>query len=345
MDKKIPDTSSLVKKTNYSSKITEIAGKVPSISGLATNSALTAVENKIPNVSSLVKKTDYSTKVSEIEMKITDHNYDKYITTPEFNNLAAGVFIARLARANLITKADFDAELKKISDRVTLNKTKHLLVENELKKLQKSDSSYFRGKNFLEGNYLVFKPINKYFKKIGNTKSISSWKSKGLSDEVIKAPTINNNSLAPTLEYIDKNIFVKFNGSCLIKQNKFTFNKKIVSIYSVYDLDSNLNNFDPTVLNFLFGGINLTKNSNIAKYKQSGYEIGFDSNGTFSDPTGSFGQNAIIFGADMSSSTHANNKTRNILVLGKGFIQGIDSTTIYAEKMYSTNFSATRTRL
>ena len=47
VDKKIPDTSSLVKKTDYSSKITEIEGKIPSISGLATSSALTAVENKI----------------------------------------------------------------------------------------------------------------------------------------------------------------------------------------------------------------------------------------------------------------------------------------------------------
>ena len=41
----------------------------------------------------------------------------------------------------------------------------------------------------------------------------------------------------------------------------------------------------------------------------------------------------------MSSSTHANNKTRSILVLGKDFIQGIDGATIYAEKMYSTNFT------
>ena len=176
--------------------------------------------------------------------------------------------------------------------------------------------------------------MNKYFKKIGNTKSISSWKSKGLSDEVTKSPTINNNNLAPTLEFIDKNMFVKFNGSCLMKQNKFTFNIKILNIYIVYDLDSKLNNFDPTLQNCLFGAINLTKNSDIDKYKYSGYGIGFDSKGTFSHPTGSFGQNAIIFGADMSSSTHANNKTRNILVLGKGFIQGIDGTTIYAEKMY-----------
>ena len=50
------DTSDLVKKTNYNTKITEIAGKIRNISGLATKTALTAVENKIPNVISLVKK-------------------------------------------------------------------------------------------------------------------------------------------------------------------------------------------------------------------------------------------------------------------------------------------------
>ena len=36
----------------------------------------------MPNISSLVKKTDYDTKITEIEKKITDHNQDKYITTP-----------------------------------------------------------------------------------------------------------------------------------------------------------------------------------------------------------------------------------------------------------------------
>ena len=49
-DKKIPDTSKLVKKTDYSAKISEIKNKIPSISGLATNSVLTAAENKIPDV-------------------------------------------------------------------------------------------------------------------------------------------------------------------------------------------------------------------------------------------------------------------------------------------------------
>ena len=128
---------------------------------------MTAVGNKISNISSLVKETDYNTKISEIEGKINNHNHDKYITTPEFNNLAAGVFTARLARAKLVSNSDFDPELKRVSDRITSNKSKHLLVKNELKKLQKFDSSYFRGRNRFEEdgvqNYLVFRPMCKYF--------------------------------------------------------------------------------------------------------------------------------------------------------------------------------------
>ena len=53
-DKKIPDTSGLVKKANHNTKISETENKIPSITGLSTNSKLTAVENKMPDVSNLV---------------------------------------------------------------------------------------------------------------------------------------------------------------------------------------------------------------------------------------------------------------------------------------------------
>ena len=66
-------------------------------------------------------------------------------------------------------------------------------------------------------------------------------------------------------------------------------------------------------------------------------------NGEFSFSNG-FGRNVISFWADMSSSVHANNKTKNILVLAKDFIQGLDNTTIYAEKLYSINFTKTNTK-
>ena len=58
-------------------KISELENKIPSISGLVTTSALTAVENKIPSVSNLIKKTDYDTKISELEKKIADHKHGK----------------------------------------------------------------------------------------------------------------------------------------------------------------------------------------------------------------------------------------------------------------------------
>ena len=71
---------------------------------IATKTALTTVENKIPNVSNLVEKVDYDTKITETEKKLSDHNHDKYITISKFNTLAASVFNAILAKANLVTK-------------------------------------------------------------------------------------------------------------------------------------------------------------------------------------------------------------------------------------------------
>ena len=53
-------------------------------------------------------------------MKNTDHNHDKYITTQDFNNSAAGVFTARLAQANLVAKTDFDTKLRKFNKRIQI---------------------------------------------------------------------------------------------------------------------------------------------------------------------------------------------------------------------------------
>ena len=100
---------------------------------MATNSALTAVEYKIPNVCNLVKKTDNDAKINEIEKKGTDHDHNKYITTPEFNELTAENFAARLAQANLVTKTDFVNKLRSLNKKINSNKTEHELAENELK--------------------------------------------------------------------------------------------------------------------------------------------------------------------------------------------------------------------
>ena len=112
---------------------------MPSISALVITSSLNAVINKIPSASNVVKKTDYDTKISELEKKITDHKHDKYITTTEFNKLIADNFAARLAQANLITKTDFDSKLSSLNRKNFSNKTKNLLIQNRLRKLERFD--------------------------------------------------------------------------------------------------------------------------------------------------------------------------------------------------------------
>ena len=319
--------------------------EIASISGLATNSALTAVEKKIPNVSGLVKKTtDYNTKINETESKITDHNHDKNITTPEFNKLTTEHFKTSLKQADLVTKTEHDTKLQEFSKRITSNKSRHLLAENELRKLHKSDAGYFIGKNHFEEDvtlkYLVFQPLYKYFKTINSIGNISGWKSKGLSNGSIKTSSTSYKFLNPLLNHVGTKIRVKSSGSCL-KQNAALYNHgAIVNIYTVYEISKNYNisNY-PTLGNSLFGAVNLTKHADIDQYKYSGCGIGFDRKGEFSFGSNRFGGDVIILGADMSSSVHANNKTKNILDLGKDFVQGLDNTTIYAAKMYSVSFT------
>ena len=94
----------------------------------------------------------------------------------------------------------------------------------------------------------------------------------------------------------------------------------------------------------MFGAVKLTKNADIDKYGYSGYGIRFDRKSSFSLPSGGFGQNLIIFGVDMSSSDHIDNKKKDILILGKGPIQGLEHT-LTAEKMYSINFTATKKKV
>ena len=125
---------------------------------------------------------------------------------------------------------------------------------------------------------------------------------------------------------------VKFTGSCL-KQSVISYtHRKIVNIYVVYELGaSTSNNNDPTRKNCLFGAVTLTKNADIDKYGYSSYGIRFDRRSSFSFPGGGFGQNVLLFGADMSSSAHADNKKKDILFLGKGPTQGLEHT-LTAEK-------------
>ena len=139
----------------------------------------------------------------------------------------------------MITKTDFDTKLSGINKKITQNKTKHLLVENELNKLKTFDSGYFIGKSHFgeDGtqNYLVFQPMYRYFKMITNTDYILSWKSKGLSAEIIKPPTTSDNSLTPAVSYYGTKTRVKFVESCCSKQPEISYTHgKAVNISIVF---------------------------------------------------------------------------------------------------------------
>ena len=150
--------------------------------------------------------------------------------------------------------AEIDTKLLNLDGKITKNK-------NELGETSKDIILYSFGNSMFDGgdgfqDYLIFQPVYKYFKTIANTNYISSWKSKGLSAESIKPPTIPDNSLTPALSYYEYNIRVKFTGSCL-KQSKITYtHKKAVNICLVYELiASSSHSDDPALKNCLFAAL------------------------------------------------------------------------------------------
>ena len=130
-----------------------------------------------------------------------------------------------------------------------------------------------------------------------------------------------------------------FKQTKLIRPN----NDNIVNIYIVYLIDpiSNSRNTDYTVQNALFGGVKITKNAtDTSKHKYEGYGICFDEGGMIRIGNFNNGRNVLTFGVHENSVIHSNNKANNIFIMGDGFAKGINDTTLYAEKIYSQNFTA-----
>ena len=277
------DTSKFVSRTKFTTdtntldeKIYKVEKKIPDISGLATKSSvtrliteqedytdkvtelteLTAVENKIPDVSCLAT----ASALTAVEYKIPD------ITS-------------------LITKTDFDAKLKNISDRVTDNKSKDLLLDNELKKLKtlvgssakikfdeaQKENSFNRGFfYYLQQSYLVYECKMDSFN--FTSKKISKWKStgifiysgdssmKGIRDTKTKLPELKN----------DERMHVYLQGNHFQQNNVIIpNNNNVTNIYVVYKFDpiSSTRNNDYTIQNALFGAMEITKNTDTSKYK------------------------------------------------------------------------------
>ena len=170
-----------------------------------------------------------------------------------------------------------------------------------------------------------------------------SWRSKGLSDQSIKAPTTSNKLLNPSLDYVSSKIRVKFRGDCL-KQGRLAFTHgKIVNIYIASEIERSVNTGSyPTLENCLFDAVKLIKHVDVDLYKYSGYGIGFDRKGFYSTGT-EIGRNVIIFGGDMSLTTKIDNRKKDVLILGKDPTHRLEHT-LSAEKLYSINFTKENTK-
>ena len=341
VEEKLPDISGLATKSSVTRLITEqedytdkVKKKIPDISGLASKTELTAIENKIPDVSGLAT----ASALTAVENKMPD------ITS-------------------LITKTDFDTKLKNISDRVTNNKSKDILLNNELKKLKtRVDSSEKIKLNdlqkeisfntgffyYLQQSYLDYECKIDSF--IFDNKKILKWSSTGIfnySDYYSMNAIKDTKKELPRLKNNDET-YVYLQGSHFQQRNIIiTDNSNVINIYIVYKLDpiSSTRDTTFTIQNVLFGAMEITKNADTSKYKYKGYGICFDEGGSFSTGNINNGRNVLIFGVDESYLIHSNNKANNIFVMGDGIVQGINDTTLYAEKIYSQNFTQTSKKI
>ena len=180
-------------------------------------------------------------------------------------------------------------------------------------------------------NYFAFITAKKFIKYFSGTSRIYSWKSNGMSKENIDNITKSDSNFAPTFANHHVLPDINFNGPCLI--NNIYIPKKTINLYISYILNSWLRNLntDFTLNNCFFGSVKLTKNADLDKYKSSDCSIGFDSCSECSFKDESMGKNVIIFGTDMASSVHIDNKNKDISIPGIGPIQRSDDTTLTTE--------------
>ena len=146
-------------------------------------------------------------------------------------------------------------------------------------------------------------------------------------------------------------MYVDLSGNHFL-QNKVIIpnnnNNNVINIYCVYEIQPITSSRDNTftMQNALFGAMQITKNADTSKYNYKGYGICFDEGGTFGHTIREGGfdhttnaRNVLIFGVDMSFSVHATNRANHVYVMGTEFVQGINGTTIYAEKDFYRNFT------
>ena len=266
------------------------------------------------------------------------------------------------SRLNDLKIQHIATEVTRIDNKTKKNASDILALENKL--TQKGDTindnerelSIFRVFFFyLQKNHLVYEcKVNSF---TFDNKKILKWKSTGIfnySDYYSMKGIENTKKEMPILKN-DEKLYVYLQGNHFQQNNVLTLNndhvlnKNVVNIYIVYKLDPLASTRDKsfTIQNALFGAMQITKNAtDTSKNNYKGYGICFDERSEFRHTITEGGlahttdaRNVLIFGADMSFSVHATNRANHIYLMGTGLMQGINDTTIYAEKNFYRNFT------
>ena len=243
------------------------------------------------------------------------------------------------SRLNDLKSQHIANEVKTIDDKTKKSASDILGFESRLKQKEyEGGLSFNRGFfYYLPKNHLVYECKSSSFDTTATINKISTWKSTAIF-RISMIAVISGD--IPKSEVVD-DYHVHLNGNHF-QQNKADMSNNIgVNIYCVYKSDSISSSRDDTftVQNALFGAMQVIKNADTSKYKYRGYGICFDEGGSFSKGNISNGKNVLIFGVDESSLVHKNNKANNICLMDDLFVHGINDTTLYAEKIYSQNFT------
>ena len=245
-------------------------------------------------------------------------------------------------------------EVTTINNKTKTNASDILALESKLQQKEDTINENERGLSFnrdfffyIDQSYLVYDCKLGSFNFTGG--KITTWKSMGifnyLSNSNINAVADFGGDL-PALKN-DGRMHVYLSGNHF-QQNKVIIpnNNNVINIYCVYQREPISSSRDNTftVQNALFGAMQITKTADTSKYKYKGYGICFDEGGRFSKGNINNGRNVLIFGVHKNSLVHANNKANNIYVMVDLFVQEINDITLYAEKIYSQNFTQPSTK-
>ena len=253
------------------------------------------------------------------------------------------------SKLNDLKSQHIATEVKSIDDKTKKNASDILAFESRLKQKEdiidevQRDNALTNGRDYYRDEmYLLYECRAFSFKY--SAKKPNVWKSTGIHNysvnSEISAVVINSSS------HLINNgrMNVRFDG-CYFKETKLIRpnNNNVINVYIVYSLfpivSTRSNTY--TVQNALFGGVKITKDAtDTSKHKYEGYGICFDEGGMFSMGNIVNGRKLLIFGVHENSVIHSNNKANNIYIIGDGIVQGINDTTLYAEKTYATNFTA-----